>query len=106
MSVLEVQAGDFDKDEYLSLESMAFTASMNHVLLPFLDFNDSGISINSDSTVGNSESSDGAEAELDENLVQLDYTSSIEDLALHPPSSSNFMEDIAAELELALEGHF
>ena len=33
------------------------------------------------------------------------YTSSVEDLALRPLSSSTFMEEIAAELELALEGH-
>ncbi|KAF7969830.1 hypothetical protein HWV62_25886 [Athelia sp. TMB] len=106
VSILEGQAGDFDEDERSSLESMAFTASVDHVLLLFPDLNDSGISINSDSTVGSLESSDGVEAESDENSVQLGYTSSIEDLALRPPSSSTFMEDIVAELELALEGHF
>ncbi|KAF7975704.1 hypothetical protein HWV62_8653 [Athelia sp. TMB] len=71
VSVLEGQAGDFDEDEQWSLESLAFTTSVNHVLLLFPDLNDSGISINSDSTVGSSESSDGVEAESDENLVQL-----------------------------------
>lgn len=71
MSILEGQAGDFDEDERSSLESMAFTASVDHILLLFPDLNDSGISINSDSTVGSSESSDGVEAESDENSVQL-----------------------------------
>lgn len=71
VSILEGQAGDFDEDEWSSLESMPFTVSVDHVLLLFPDLKDSGISINSDSTVGSSESSDGVEAESDENLIQL-----------------------------------
>lgn len=71
VSPLEGQAGLVDDDE-LSLETMAFAASAEHFLLLFPGINDSGIFVNSNSTIGGSETScssgyksDGEEDGLD-----------------------------------------
>ena len=71
MSVLEGQAGDVDEDEQSSLESMAFTTSVDRFHLLFPDLNDSGVFVDSDSTVGGSETSNEMEVESDGDSVEL-----------------------------------
>ena len=65
MSVLEGQAGDVDEDE------QSFTASVDRFHLLFPDLNDSGVFVNSDSTVGGSETSNEMEVESDGDSVEL-----------------------------------
>ena len=50
---------------------MAFTVSVDCFLLLFPDLNDSGVFVDSDSTVGGSETSNEMEAELDRDSVEL-----------------------------------